>query len=40
MDDTLPWTFFDYLQCLFLTIGSVILVACINPWVIVAILPV
>jgi hypothetical protein len=40
MDDTLPWTFLDFLQALFMTIGSVLFVAIIFPWVLIAILPV
>eukprot|EP00123_Amoebidium_parasiticum_P016908 comp23635_c0_seq1/m.40294 comp23635_c0_seq1/g.40294 ORF comp23635_c0_seq1/g.40294 comp23635_c0_seq1/m.40294 type:complete len:1411 (-) comp23635_c0_seq1:61-4293(-) len=39
MDDNLPVTFFDYMQSLFMTAGAVLLVAIINPWVFLVVLP-
>ncbi len=32
MDDVLPWTFFDFLQNAFQTLGMVLLISAVNPW--------
>lgn len=39
MDDLLPLTFFDFANCLLLVLGSVTLVCIVNPWVLLATLP-
>ncbi|KAL5005221.1 hypothetical protein ScPMuIL_018677 [Solemya velum] len=39
MDDMLPITFFDFIQCFLLIIGIVIVAGVVNPWVFIPIVP-
>ncbi|XP_064615565.1 LOW QUALITY PROTEIN: ATP-binding cassette sub-family C member 4-like [Liolophura sinensis] len=39
MDDNLPITFFDFLQCFLLILGIVIVAGVVNPWVFIPIIP-
>eukprot|EP01134_Creolimax_fragrantissima_P003514 CFRG3514T1 len=39
MDDILPFTFYDFLQALFMVVGIVLMVVVIVPWVLLAIVP-
>ena len=32
VDDVLPWTFFDFMQNAFQTLGMVLLISAVNPW--------
>ena len=37
LDDSLPWTLFDFAHCVAQVMGSVVLVAVVNPWTLLAI---
>lgn len=38
-DDMIPWMFTDFMQCLFITLGSVLIMVIGNPWISLLILP-